>query len=133
MPLPLMIGIGVAVSGAAGTLIAARKMRKDKERYDRRRSSYESHYETYKGFAGEVNADIRNLHTQRVAALETLREAADFLVRANIKDRTWNAASGVPPKQFAELKDVAASLSNITMSSVLSSELVREYLQEGSA
>ena len=117
MPLPLIaIGIGVGAVGAAGTLIAARKMRKDKKRYDYRRSHYESQYEIYKGFVGKVNADIWNLHLQRVAALETLREAADFLVRANIKDRTWNASSRVTLEQFSELKNVVTSLRNIAAS-----------------
>ena len=115
MPLPL-IGIGVATVGGVGTLIAARKMMKDKKRYDCRRSCYKSHYKNYKGLIGEVNADIWNLHLQRVAASETLREAADFLVRANVKDRSWNANSGITAEQFAELKDVVTALGNIAAS-----------------
>lgn len=114
MPLPLIaIGIGVGAVGAAGTLIAVRKMRKDKKRYDYRRSHYESHHETYEEFVNEVKADIWNLHLQRVAAAETLREAADFLVKANMKDRSWNINSGITPEQFAELQDVITSLRNI--------------------
>lgn len=117
MPLPLlMIGIGVGAVGVAGNLIAARRMSKDRKRYDCRRSRYKERHEGYKGFVRDINADIWNLHLQRVAALETLREAADFLVRANIKDRTWNAASGVTPEQFSELKDVVTSLRNIAAS-----------------
>ena len=117
MPLPLlMIGVGVGAVGMGGSLIAARKMRKDKKRYDCRRSHYKARYESYKSCVKDVNAGIWNLHNQRVAALETLRKAADFLVRANIKDRTWNAASGVTPEQFAELKDVVTSLRNIAAS-----------------
>ena len=115
MPLPL-IGVGVAAAGAAATLIAARKMRKDKKRYDRRRIRYESHYENYKEFVGEVNTESRKLHLQRVAALKTLHEAADFLVRANVKDRSWNANSGITPEQFAELQNVVTSLGNIAAS-----------------
>ena len=116
MPLPLIIGIGVAAAGAAGTLIAMRKMRKDKKRYDRRRSRHVARYEKYKEFVGEVNAEIWILHLQRVTALEKLREAADFLVRTNVKGRSWNATSGITPEQFAELKDVVASLGNIAVS-----------------
>ena len=119
MPLPLLmigIGVGVGAVGVAGNLIAARRMSKDRKRYDCRRSRYEARHEGYKSFVRDINADIWNLHLQRCAALETLHEAANFLVRANIKDRTWNAASRVTPEQFAELEAAVTSVRNIAAS-----------------
>ena len=99
-----------------GTLIAVRKMRRDKRRYEDCRLRYETDFETYEGFVCEVNAEIWKLHLQRVAALDTLRKAADFLVKANVKDRSWNVNSGITSEQFAELKNVVASLGNIAAS-----------------
>jgi hypothetical protein len=48
--------------------------------------------------------------------VETLREAADFLVMSNVKDRSWNVNSGITPEHFEELRDVVASLGNIAAS-----------------
>lgn len=116
MPLPLIAGIGVAAVGTVGTLIAMRRMRKDRKRYEAHRSRYESDYGTYKGLVDEANAEIDDLHLLRIDALDTLHDAADFLVRANVKDRTWDLDAGITPEQFEELQDVLDSLRNLAAS-----------------
>ena len=98
------------------TIFAMRRMRRDKRRYDQRRTRYESRRKSYEDFVREVNAELWNLHNQRVDALKTLREAADFLAKANVKDRSWSAKSGITAEQFAELKDVVAGLRKIAAS-----------------
>ena len=40
-----------------------------------------------------------------VAALETLRRAADFLVRAKVRERSFDEALEITPREFEELKE----------------------------
>lgn len=113
MPLPLVaIGIGVGAVSAATGIAAAWKMRQDKKRYEERREAYEARYSDYDGFARKTQGALDDLHLQRVGAVETLREAADFLVRANVKERDWDVPT-ITPEQFAEIEDVVASLGDI--------------------
>ena len=103
MPLPLVpIAIGIVSFAAVG--VAAVKMKKDKERYYARRKTYDHRYESYRDFVEEVNGKIDDLSQQRVEAQETLREAARFLVRANVKDRNSDDAFKISPHGFEELK-----------------------------
>ncbi len=114
MPLPLIaIGIGIGAAGAAGTVAAWAKMRRDRKRYEQRRTQYKARRRSYEDFVREVNAELWDLHLQRVAALDTLKKAADFLKRANVKDRSWNPNFGITAEQFAELKDVVVTLRNL--------------------
>ena len=119
MPLPLIaIGVGAAAIGIGGTAVAITMMGRAKSRYNERRERYEASYKPYRDFVKSVNADLWELHQRRVAASETLREAADFLVKAEVQDRSWNPKFGISREQFAELKGVIASLGNITASTV---------------
>ena len=103
MPLPLVaIAIGAISAGATG--IAAYKMRKDKRRYDSRRGQHESRYRSYRGTVEDVNAEIDSLYRQRVAAMKTLRRAADFLVRANVRERDFDEGMRITAQEFEELK-----------------------------
>ena len=114
MPLPIIaIGIGVGAVSAVGGVTAAWKMRKDKKRYEERREAYESAHSAYEEFVEATNVDLDDLHNQRVAALETLRQAADFLTRANVKDRDWGPNPEITPEQFEKIKNVVASLGDI--------------------
>ena len=115
MPLPIIpIVIGAfAGTGVGVSLLAGRKMRKDKKRYEARRKVYEQHHDSYVVFVSDVNAELDDLHEQRVAAQETLRQAADFLVRANVKERNFDVESEITPEEFAELKKVLAGLSDL--------------------
>ena len=115
MPLPLVVGIGIAVASAAGAGVSMLKMRRDKKRYDDARSIYERYADGYRDFVARVNNEIDELHNQRVDAQGTLREAADFLVRANVKERTFDAEENVIPWKFAELRDVIERLSSVTI------------------
>lgn len=113
MPLPLIVGVVGAVSaavGGAGTGVSMWKMRGDKKRYKAARESYEQHAEAYRDFVGRVKDEIDELHNQRVAAQETLREAADFLERANVRERDFDPGEKVIPWNFAEFKDVIERL-----------------------
>ena len=117
MPLPLIaIGIGAAAIGAGGTAIAIVQMRRAQSRYNERRERYEASYKSYKDFVKSANADLWKLHQRRIAASKTLREAADFLVKAKVQDRSWNPKFGISRERFAELKGVIASLANIAAS-----------------
>ena len=103
MPLPLVpIAIGIVSFAAVG--IAAVKVKKDKARYNVRRKTYDHLYESYRDFVEELNGKIDDLSQQRVDAQETLREAAKFLVRANVKDRDFDDAFKISPHGFEELK-----------------------------
>ena len=112
MPLPLL-GIAAGILGAAGIGASLFKSRADRKRYERSRSSYEKYAKTYTDFVGQVNDELDKLHKQRVSAQETLHEAADFLVRANVKERTLDAGSRLTPTQFAELKEVLERVSHV--------------------
>ena len=115
MPLPIIpIALGaLAWTGVGVSLLAGRKMRRDKKRYKARREIYEQRHNSYVAFVSDVSAEIDDLHEQRVAAQETLREAADFLVRANVKERSFDVESQITPEEFAELKKVLAGLSDL--------------------
>ena len=114
MPLPLLaIGIGVGVVSAAGGVTAAWKMRKDKKRYEERREAYEVAHSAYEEFVEATNEEVDDLHNQRVAAVDTLRQAADFLTRANVKDRDWGPDPEITPEQFGKIENVVASLGDI--------------------
>lgn len=113
MPLPLVaIGIGVGAVSAAGGIAAVWRMRRDRRRYEARRASYETRHSNYEGCARKTQGALDDLHLQRVGAVETLRDAADFLVRANVKERDWDVPN-ITPEQFAEIEDVVASLGDI--------------------
>ena len=113
MPLPLVaIGIGVGAVSAAGGVAAVWRMRRDRRRYEARRATYDSNYESYKIFALRVEGKIDDLHLQRLTAVETLREAAEFLVKANVKERDWDVPD-ITAEQFEEIEDVVASLGDI--------------------
>lgn len=103
MPLPL-IPIAIAVSSIAAVGIASAKMKKDNKRYSARRKTYDQCHESYCDFVEEVNGKVDDLSRRRVTALETLREAARFLVRANVKDREFDDAFKISPNEFDELK-----------------------------
>ena len=60
-------------------------------------------HESYCDFVEEVNGKVDDLSRRRVTALETLREAARFLVRANVKDREFDVRSKSHPTD--ELKE----------------------------
>ena len=114
MPLPIVaIGIGVGAVSAVGGVAAVLKMRRDRRRYEERREAYESGHSAYEEFVAATNGDLDDLHDRRVAAVETLRQAADFLVRANVKDRDWGPNPEINPEQFEEIKNVVASLGDI--------------------
>lgn len=109
MPLPFVpIGIGISAVSAIGSITAVLKKRRDQRRHDERRETYVSNYESYRIFARRTQGKLDDLHLQRVAAVETLRQAADFLVRANVKERDWDIPN-ITPEQFAEIEDVVAS------------------------
>ena len=116
MPLPLIpIAIGFASVAAVG--IASVKVKKDKERYNARRKTYAHRHESYRDFVEELNGNIDDLSQQRVDAQETLREAAKFLVRANVKDRDYDAALKISPHGFEELKqDIEISMIKLATS-----------------
>ena len=112
MPLPLIpigITIGTGAVSAIGSITAGRRRRRDQRRYDERRETYASNYESYQIFARRAQGKLDDLHLQRVAAVKTLRKAAKFLVRANVKERDWDVPN-ITPEQFAEIEDVVASL-----------------------
>lgn len=115
MPLPLIpigITIGTVAVNAVGGITAARRRRRDQRRYDERRETYVANYESYQIFARRTQGKLDDLHLQRVAAVKTLRKAAKFLVRANVKERDWDVPN-ITPEQFAEIEDVVASLGDI--------------------
>ena len=113
MPGPLIIiGIGAGAASAATAVAAAWKMRKDKKRYEERRATYVSNYESYEIFARRTQDKLDDLHLQRAAAVETLREAAEFLVRANVKERDWDVPN-ITAEQFDEIENVVANLGDI--------------------
>ena len=88
-------------------------MHRDKKRYEERRSEYEEFAQEYTGFVNRVNQRIDSLHQQRVAAQDTLYEAAEFLIRANVKERVFDPTKDITPEQFAELQDVGVTLGNL--------------------
>lgn len=118
MPLPLLaIGIGVGVSAVSGIaqLAGNRRIARDKERFEQRHAIYESRRLDYEKIATETKGNLDALHKQRVAALGTLRQAADFLDRAKVKDREWDASFKITPERFAEIKSVTVRFSDIAM------------------
>ena len=116
MPLPL-IPIAIGAVGVGVTGVAWLKLRKDKKRYEVRRGQYESCYESYRGTVEDVNAEIDSLNRQRGAAMKTLSRAADFLVRANVKDRHFDEGMRITAQEFEELqKKVAASMVELATS-----------------
>ena len=118
MPLPLLaIGIGLGVSAVSGIaqLAGNRRIARDKERFEQRHAIYESRRLDYEKIATETKGNLDALHKQRVAALGTLRQAADFLDRAKVKDREWDASFKITPERFAEIKSVTVRFSDIAM------------------
>jgi len=114
MPFSLVaIRIGAVAVSAVGGVTAAWKMIKDKKRYEERREAYESAHIAYEEFVEATNGDLDDLHNRRVAGLDTLRQAADFLTRANVRDRDLGPNTEITPKQFGEIKNVVASLGDI--------------------
>lgn len=107
-----IVAATVAVS-AVGGVTAARRMRRDRRRYEERRAAYESARSAYEEFVAATKRDLDDLHNQRVTAMETLRQSADFLVRANVKDRDWGPDPEINPEQFEAIKNVVASLRDI--------------------
>ena len=119
MALPVFtVRVGIAAAAAVGvaggaTVTAVRRMRKDRRRYKERREAYEPAYSAYEEFVRATKEDLADLHNQRVTALDTLRQSADFLTRANVKDRDWGPDPEITPEQFGEIKDVVASFGDI--------------------
>ena len=107
-----IVAATVAVS-AVGGVTAARRMRRDRRRYEERRAAYESARSAYEEFVAATKRDLDDLHNRRVTAMETLCQAADFLTRANVKDRDWGPNPEINPEQFEEIKNVVASLGDI--------------------
>ena len=105
----VVIGIGAGVVSVGGVAVAAWKMHKDKKRYEERREAYEWRHNVYVGFARRTQDRRDDLYRQRVAAVETLRQSADFLVRANVKERDWDVPN-ITAEQIKEIEDVVASL-----------------------
>ena len=104
---PFLIPIGVAVGavGAAGGVAAVwRKMRRGRRRDEARSAASESRYRNYAGFARRTQRMLDRLQGQLLAAVETLRESADFLVSANVT---------ITPEQFDEIENVVASLRGV--------------------
>ena len=117
MPLPL-IPIAIVVGSVAVIGVLNANIKKDVKRYKVRRKAYLYRHKSYRDFFQEVNRNVSDLNQQRMAALETLREAAKFLVRANVKDRNFDESFEMSFHDFEELKkkievsmiDLAASL-----------------------
>ncbi len=117
MPFPLVpVAIVVGSVAVIGALNA--NIKKDVKRYKVRREACVRRHKSYREFFQEVNRNVDDLNHQRMAALDTLREAANFLVRANVKDRNFDESFEISFQEFEELKrkieismiDLAASL-----------------------
>ena len=115
MPIPVLLAIGIGAVSAVVTAAATVKMRRDKKRYNDRRSTYKQFSQEYTDFVDEVNDRLEALHQQRVSAQETLYEAADFLIRANVKERVFDPSADITTEEFAELKNVSATLTNFAI------------------
>ena len=115
MPIPVLLAIGIGAVSAVVTTAATVKMRRDKKRYNDRRSTYEQFAQEYKDVVDEVNARLEALQQQRVSAQETLHQAADFLVRANVKERVFDPSADITAEEFAELKNVSATLTDFAI------------------
>ncbi len=113
MPIPFLIWAAAAI-GLGGSAFNFRKFKRDRDRYNARRKRYERCRERYRKFVESVQTEVDDLHKQRVAAQETLREAAEFLVRAKVKDREFDADFKITPEQFEELKGVLDDLRNLS-------------------
>ena len=101
---PFLIPIGIAVGAAAGGVATVLRMRKSRRRDEARRASSESRYRNYAGFARRTQRMLDNLQVQLLAAVETLRQAAGFLVSANV---------AITPEQFDEIENVVANLRDV--------------------
>ena len=109
MPIPL-VAIGLAGAGTAATVFVGWRLKKDKKQYDDCRSRYEDVRQQYTSFISDLNAEIDDLTRQRLGAEGTLHAAAEFLVRANVRDRDFSTGSGITLEKFEEMKDAAVGL-----------------------
>ena len=126
MPFPL-VPVAIVVGSVAVIGVLNANIKKDVKRYKVRREAYLSRHKSYRDFFQEVNRNVGDLNQQRIAALETLGEAAKFLVRANVKDRIFDESLKISFQEFEELKlkiedsiiDLAASLGGRAVSGVV--------------
>ena len=117
MPFPL-VPVAIVVGSFAVIGVLNANIKKDIKRYNIRREAYVRRHKSYLYFFQKVNRNVSDLNQQRMAALETLGEAAKFLVRANVKDRNFDESFKISSQEFEELKrkieismiDLAASL-----------------------
>ncbi len=110
MPVPqILIGVVTGSLGVVSTL----KNKRDRKRYERARKSYEEFFEGYCNFVNRVNNELYELHNLRVEAQKTLRETANWLKPADVKERTFSVGPNVIPWNFVETRNVIEQLSTL--------------------
>ena len=88
MPLPLIVPIaigGVALAAGGGlTINARRKIKKAIDSYEAAYKEYVPKYERYKAYHDGTEQRLQELGKVRVAGMEAVREAIDFIKRAKL-------------------------------------------------
>lgn len=115
MPFPLIPGIILGVSALAGstgvynTVNSGLKIKKSKDRYDRRREVYDRIEQKYKQAREEAETRFIALGERRLNALVTIGEAVDFLKKAKIKDRDLKQEFDITPQRLAAWKGASTN------------------------
>ena len=88
MPLPLIVPIaigGVALATGGGlTINARRKIKKAVDNYEAAYKEYVTKYERYQAYHDGTEQRLQELGKVRVAGMEAVREAIDFIKRAKL-------------------------------------------------
>lgn len=116
MPLPIIIGIGAAISAVigVGTMISASdRIKNAKEHYDRRLRQYRNTERRYKDWRKKADAKFSTLGTRRLEALTTLGRAVDFLKKAKIRDRDLEQRLKITPQKLAEWEGASVQAAEV--------------------
>lgn len=88
MPLPLLIPIGIgvaaAITGGGMTLNANGKIKKAKAEHQVAYNAYKAKYEQYQAYHTGTEKRLLEVGQARVAGMQAVREAIDFIRKANL-------------------------------------------------
>jgi len=102
---PVILIIGTVLAGGKALYDLTRsgiKIRNDKRQYEERRKAYQIKQQSYNSNRESAQKKFDDLGITRLHALETLGNAAKFLMRAKVKERELFEKLEVTPQQLAK-------------------------------
>ncbi|RMG72013.1 MAG: hypothetical protein D6711_13885 [Chloroflexi bacterium] len=115
MPVPLVPAIILSLSALTGgtgifkTVDSGARIKKAKDRYNRRRGQYSRAEQRYKKQRSVAEEKFGELGRRRLEALVTMGRAVDFLKKAKIRERELEQRFEITPQKLADWKGASVN------------------------